>query len=130
MGQEGNHLTRERLKQYEDLAAELKEAETRLHRQTQHAEQDLAVNGYSLFGDIFDVERHVLEVEQMRERVRCERVAIERYIDSIAESIARRAMRLRYLDGMSWADVEIRMRYAGESGSRVLCERVMQKQDG
>ncbi len=128
MGQEGNHLTRERLKQYDQLLEEVMEARERLRRETLRAEHDQESNGYSLFGDIFDLARHRMELEQLQAQVKQERAEIEQYISGVSDILARRAFRLRYMDGMSWAAVSMKLRYSSPSGAWMLCERALEQQ--
>ena len=54
-----------------------------------------------------------------------ERDTVRQWIDNVSDSMTRRALRLRYLDGKSWSECARRMGYADESGPRKLVERYM-----
>ena len=101
-------MTRERLRQVESLLLELEEERERFSREKRHRERMETTYGVGcLFGE--------RPFEDARERLR----------RSVSDSMTRRALRLRYLDGKSWSECARRMGYADESGPRKLVERYM-----
>ena len=107
-------MTRERLRQVESLLLELEEERERFSREKRHRERmEISYGVGCLFGE--------RPFEDARNRLR----RIEAQIDSVSDSMTRRALRLRYLDGKSWGECARRMGYADESGPRKLVERYM-----
>lgn len=102
-------MNRHELRQVRSLMNEIQEDEWR--RDTCAA--------YSLFA----------EDDQQAGRYRQAVREIAGWIDQIDDSLTRRAFRLRYLDGLSWAAVSYRLGYGGESGARKLCERYLLSKD-
>lgn len=123
-------MTRERLEQYESMMQELAEEQERLARETRHVRRIEETYGVGcLLGSDY--------LEQSRERVRelsgrraVEQHEVRGWIDGVRDSMARRALRMRYLDGLSWADIARRMGYAEESGPRKLVAKVVQELRG
>lgn len=124
-------MTRERLSQFDDLIHELREEQERLAREIRHAarlEEQFGV--YNLFGAsdrICDARRAVIE---RTARYEDEIIDIRRWVETVRDSMTRRALKLRYLDGLSWSDVARRMGYADESGPRKLVERLLSGETG
>nr|WP_297275142.1 hypothetical protein [uncultured Agathobaculum sp.] len=69
---------------------------------------------------LFDEDEY--RAEYLKEAVR----GIADWIGQIEDSQTRRAFRLRYIDGLSWAAVSCRLGYGEESGARKLCERYLE----
>lgn len=118
-------MTKERLRQVESLFLELEEERERFAREKRHHER--MENAYGV-GCLFGRR----SFEDARERLRLieaqcqdERDEVRQWIDGVSDSMTRRALRLRYLDGKSWSDCARRMGYADESGPRKLVERFM-----
>ena len=76
------------------------------------------MGAYSLFGD---------DDEKMR-RYGGELRELAAWIDSIPDSQTRRAFRLRYVDGLPWATVSMRMGYSSMDGARKIIDRYLKKQ--
>ena len=77
-----------------------------------------------LFGrDALDAARDRLQA--IEAECQDERDTVRQWIDSVSDSMTRRALRLRYLDGKSWSECARRMGYADESGPRKLVERYL-----
>lgn len=98
-------MTQKRLRQLTSLMAEVIESEERRYR----------LAAYSLFGDD----------EALVRRCRAEIGEIREWIDQIEDSVTRRAFRLRYLDGLSWEAVSLRLGYSTEAGARKVCARYL-----
>lgn len=118
-------MTRERLRQVESLILELEEERERFTREARHHKWMEEVYGVGcLFGEqAFETARERLD----RIEACCwdERDTVRQWIDSVSDSMTRRALRLRYLDGKSWSECARRMGYADESGPRKLVERYL-----
>lgn len=122
-------MTRRRLRQFESLAAEIIEEGERLEAMRRTDERRAETLGcYSLTDDPeAETRRRAAELQRKRERFTRELRAVERWIDRITDSQTRRAIRLHYIEGMSWQAVASRMGYAGESGARMAAERYLNK---
>ncbi len=113
-------MTRDRLRQYESLIQELTEEQERLAReirQRRHNEALLGV-GYLLGEDA--VEAAASRVQELAARREDEIAEVRGWIARQSDSMTRRALRLRYIDGLPWAEIARRMGYADESGPRKL----------
>ena len=79
-----------------------------------------------LFGrDALDAARDRLQA--IEAECQDERDTVRQWIDSVCDSMTRRALRLRYLDGKSWSECARRMGYADESGPRKLVGKLWSK---
>lgn len=118
-------MTRERLRQVESLLLELEEERERFSREKRHRERMETTYGVGcLFGERpFEDARDRLR--RIEAQCRDEQDEVRHWIDSVSDSMTRRALRLRYLDGKSWGECARRMGYADESGPRKLVERYM-----
>lgn len=101
-------MTKKRLREVHSLMCEIIEEEERRYSNA----------AWSLFGDDHDV------IDRYRERL----ADLIDWIDQIDDSQTRRAFRLRYVDGLSWLAVGLRLGYGGEAGARKLCARYLEKQ--
>lgn len=123
-------MTRERLEQYESLMQELAEEQERLAREARHASLVEETYGVGcLFGADY-LDRSRARVRELSGRRTAEQHEVRDWIDGVRDSMTRRALRLRYLDGLSWADIARRMGYAEESGPRKLVAKVVQALQG
>lgn len=100
-------MTKEQLRQLNSLIGEIKDAERR--------REEFAA--WSLFAE--DEDEQVRRVELVRE--------IWQRIAAIEDSLIRRALKLRYVDGLPWCAVAARMGYGSEAGPRVMCDRYLTK---
>ncbi len=118
-------MTKDRLKQVESLVCELEEERERFAREARHHKRLEETYGVGcLFGEqAFDMARERLNLVEAR--CQDERDTVRQWIDSVSDSMTRRALRLRYLDGKSWSECARRMGYADESGPRKLVERYL-----
>ncbi len=100
-------MQRDRLKQMRSLILEIEEEEERRYK----------CGAYSLLGDDRDaVKRYGGELRELAA-----------WIDSIPDSQTRRAFRLRYVDGLSWLAVSMRLGYTCEDGARKIIARYLSK---
>ena len=118
-------MTRERLRQVDSLLSELEEERERFAREARHHRRMEEVYGVGcMFGEqAFETARKRLD--RIEARCQDERDEVRQWIDGVRDSMTRRALRLRYLDGKSWAECARRMGYADESGPRKLVERYL-----
>lgn len=123
-------MTREKLRQFDSLVQELHEEQERMMREERRVRQMEAIYGVGyLFGEE--------TIDQMRDRVR-ELVGrreddiseIRLWVETIPDSLTRRAFKLRFLDGMAWSDIARRMGYRSDSGPRMLCARYLAEHAG
>lgn len=118
-------MTRERLRQYENLCAELREDAARLHREIREVTAAEYVDGVgNLFGDA-GISRTRTRVAELSARRETEAERIRVWIETVPDSLTRRAFKLRYVDGLPWETVALRLGYTGESSARMLCDRFM-----
>lgn len=120
-------MTRDRLKQAESLVCELEEERERFAREARHRKRIEETYGVGcLFGEqAFDNTRERLD--RIEAQCQDERDTVRQWIDSVSDSMTRRALRLRYLDGKSWSECARRMGYADESGPRKLVGKLWSK---
>ena len=100
-------MTLERLEQYRSIVDEIAElgqqlAEQKLQRDTvkgsmpeyPYIETTIAICGYS--------PHIVARLRRRQAKLICERIAIERFIDGIGDSLTRRVISLRFIQGIGW----------------------------
>lgn len=121
-------MTRRRLRQYASLIAELEEETERAEREERHVA--LMERTYGV-GCLFGAEA----LEAARARLAAltaqredELHEIRLWVESVPDSLTRRALKLRYLDALPWEEIARRMGYACGSGPRMLCERHIRKE--
>ena len=98
-------MTKDRLKQVESLVCELEEERERFAREARHHKRIEETYGVGcLFGrDALDAARDRLQA--IEAECQDERDTVRQWIDSVSDSMTRRALRLRYLDGMTCEQV-------------------------
>lgn len=101
-------MQREQLRQVRSLLLEIEEEERRRYE----------LGAWSLFHD--DRAALARNAGTVRE--------IAAWIEQIPDSLTRRAFKLRYVDGLSWAAVSLRMGYRCEDGARKVCERFLERE--
>lgn len=119
-------MTKTTLKQYEHLLSELEEERARFSKRREEATMiEYTYGAYSLFGVDEELRRAEARVKE-NAAIHCTAIAeIRLWIETIKDSQIRRAFKLRYVDGRSWADASRRMGYNDESGARKICERYL-----
>lgn len=121
-----DEMTRGRLRQYESLQAECEEAFARMiAAESRRAQIEETLGCGDVLGAFSEMERQRerCAADMARCEIECEKIAA--YIDRVPDSLTRRALRLRYVDGLPWAAVAARLGYASESGARSLVERYL-----
>ena len=110
MRQEVYLVTKDRLRQIESLVCELEEERERFVREARHHKRIEETYGVGcLFGrDALDAARDRLQA--IEAECQDERDTVRQWIDNVSDSMTRRALRLRYLDGKSWGECARRMR--------------------
>ena len=105
MRQEVYLVTKDRLRQIESLVCELEEERERFAREARHHKRIEETYGVGcLFGrDALDAARDRLQA--IEAECQDERDTVRQWIDSVSDSMTRRALRLRYLDGMTCEQV-------------------------
>lgn len=123
MEQEADRVTKDRLRQAGSLLRELEEERERYTRELRHHKRLEECYGVGcLFGrsSVEMARDRLVRIEQICED---ERADIQLWIDGVQDSVARRALRLRYIDGRSWSECARRLGYADESGPRKLAAK-------
>ncbi len=100
-------MNRDTLKQITHLLAEIHEEE---HRKEIYG-------AWSLFDEDGDTARK--NAEKIKD--------IRGWIHNIPDAAARRAFSLRYLDGLSWCAVAVRMGYTSPDTPRKICDRYLSR---
>lgn len=100
-------MNKEKLKQLRNVLFELEEEKERQH----------TLGAWSLFhDDTLAIERNKKELKLMAKQ-----------IEDIPDSLVRRAIKLRYVDGKSWLDVSLKLGYSSPSGALMLIDRYFEK---
>ena len=123
-------MTRERLRQYDSLVQELHEEIERMQRAERHAQLMEATYGVGcLFGSdkLDEVRARVRELAAQREDDIAE---VRLWVETIPDSLTRRAFKLRFLDCLPWSEIARRMGYRSDSGPRMLCARWLAEHAG
>lgn len=123
-------MTRERLRQFDSLVQELVEEQERLARELRHARRVEETCGVGCLFGMDYLEAAKTRVRELNARREDEVAEVRGWIDGVADSMTRRALRLRFLDGLAWAEVARRMGYADESGPRKLADKLLREENG
>lgn len=98
-------MEHKKLKQLRSMVLELEEEK---NRESQFA-------AYSLF-----------QTDDARQEQRIDAIRhMAREIEQIPDAVVRRALKLRYIDGLTWLGVSMRLGYQSEDGARKLCDRYL-----
>ncbi len=121
-------MTKEKLMQYCNLEEEIDKLEKRIDGIKKQSEMvsDVVQNGYKRHAVIygFDCRRSLklqeLEciLEQRRDRLLDLQIEVEEWIDTISKSDIRQIFEHRYIDNMSWIQIQIAMKYKHEDTAR------------
>lgn len=130
-------MTKEILMQYCDLEEEIDKLEKRIDRIKKQSEMvsDVVQNGYKRHAVIygFDCNRSLklqqLEsiLKQRRDRLLELQIEIEEWIDTIEKSDIRQIFEHRYIDNMTWIQVQLAMSYSHENTARMKHDRFLEK---
>ena len=121
-------MTKEKLKQYNDLKMEISKLENRIDRLKKQSEivSDVVQNGYKRHAVIrgYDCERaykmslSIQKLEELEDIAIQEKNDIIDWIKSIKKTDIRQIFIHRYIDDMNWVEVQIEMGYKHEDTAR------------
>jgi len=121
-------MTKEKLKQYNDLKMEISKLENRIDRLKKQSEivSDVVQNGYRRHAVIrgYDCERAykldltIQKLEELEDIAIQEKNDIIDWIKSIKKTDIRQIFIHRYIDDMNWVEVQIAMGYKHEDTAR------------
>lgn len=125
------------LEQYPNLLKEIEKLNkriTKLEEQTTMV-SDVVQNGYKRHAVIFGVDQVRLNkltllrnVLKEREEIALEqRIQIEMFINNIKESDIRQIFEYRYIDNLSWIEIQLEMKYKHEDTARKKHDRYLKK---
>lgn len=127
--------------QYTDLQAEIKDLEKRIKKlENFKIEHDKVVGSDNEFPyrarsfkiegyNIQDVDRlNKLKEVLIKRKIKCEelKLQIEKFISNIPDSKTRRIFQYRYIDGLSWLQIAMRMNKVHESYPRKIHDRYLE----
>lgn len=114
-------MTIARLNQYYSLVREIPEIENRIMTMESCASRRSAAQPDDA------TKRQIAAWKRLKTQAEKECAEVERFINSTTDSIARRAMRMRFIERRSWTNISMQLGYTSESSARVLCKREIQK---
>jgi len=129
------------LTQYTDLQAEIKDLEKRIKKlENFKVEHDKVVGSDSEFPyrprsfkiegyNIRDIDRlNKLKEVLIERKIKCEelKLQIEKFISNIPDSRTRRVFQYRYIDGLTWLQIAMRMNKVHESYPRKIHDRYLE----
>lgn len=129
------------LTQYTDLQAEIKDLEKRIKKlENFKVERDKVFGsdsefpyikrGFKIEGyNIRDIDRlNKLKEVLIERKIKCEelKLQIEKFISNIPDSRTRRIFQYRYIDGLTWLQIAMRMNKVHESYPRKIHDRYLE----
>lgn len=121
-------MTKEELIQYCDLKKEIKDLEDRIDKihKTTEMISDTVQNGYKhravIYGMDLNRKRKLCmyenKLKEFYDKLLEEQNKIEDYIENIKESDIRQIFRYKYIDGMSWIQIQVLMKFRHEDTAR------------
>jgi len=128
---------KEKLIQYCDIKEEIKDLKKRIEKIQKQSScvSDVVQNGYKRHAVIsgYDIKRqHKLDtleaILQEREDTLLDiQIEVETFIDTIPDSKIRKIFTYRYIDRMSWIQIQHKMKYNDESKARKKHDRFLEK---
>lgn len=125
------------LEQYPNLFKEIEKLNKRIIKLEEQATMvsDVVQNGYKRHAVIFGVDQVRLNkltllrnVLKEREEIALEqRIQIEMFINNIKESDIRQIFEYRYIDNLSWIEIQLEMKYKHEDTARKKHDRYLKK---
>lgn len=126
--EKGLDMTQKYLGQCERLLHQIEEGCESIRRAREVREEVRETLGlFSLFGEDDPMGEMIARNEQRVREMTARANELDGWITSIDDTIVRRAMTLRYLQGLTWPQVAARMGYAGEAGPRMAVSRFIEK---
>ena len=130
-------MTKNELVEYCDLKNEISDLENRIDKIHKMSEivSDTVQNGYKHRAVIFGIDLnrkrklHMYEnkLQNFYDELFEKQNKIEDYIETIPQSNIRRIFRYRYIDGFSWNQIQILMKYNHEDTARRKHDRFLEK---
>lgn len=130
-------MTKNELVEYCDLKKEITDLEDRIDKIRKMSEMvsDTVQNGYKHRAVIrgIDLKRkrklHMYEdkLQDFYDKLFEEQNRIEDYIETIPQSNVRQIFRYRYIDGFSWIQIQVLMKYKHEDTARRKHDRFLEK---
>ena len=122
-------MTEQRLKNFKSLNREILTLDWELTQIRQQLEENQETKGaYTLTGEETEHLQQVQEILKNKIRERWEeRLRLENWLDEIPDSLVRQAVRLRYVEGLRWQQVAIRLGLESESTARIMVSRFLRK---
>lgn len=122
-------MTEQRLKNFKNLNREILTLDWELSQIRQQLEENQETKGaYTLTGEETEHLEKVQEILKNKIRERWEeRLRLENWLDEIPDSLVRQAVRLRYVEGLRWQQVAIRLGLESESTARIMVSRFLRK---
>lgn len=122
-------MTEQRLKNFKNLNREILTLDLELSEIQREITENQQTKGvYSLTDDQTRELIQLREILQRKIRQRWEeRLALENWIERIADSQIRQAIRLRYIEGLRWQQVALRLGLKNEGTARIMVSRFLQK---
>lgn len=104
-------MTKEQLREYRQIKQELAALEVLARKIERHSTDELRA-----------------EYDQIRERLTAELLRIEQALETL-DSTERTLMRLRYIDGLSWQAVTMRINYSWQQTHRIHARALIKIKD-
>lgn len=82
---------------------------------------------WSLFGDADPLDEMIARNEEQVREMTVRARELDEWIATVDDAVVRRALGLRYLQGLHWAQVAMRMGYASEAGPRMAVSRFIER---
>lgn len=130
-------MTKEVLEQYVDLLQEIKKLDKRIERLEKQSAivSDVVQNGYKRHAVIKGIDLYRSNKLDELKRILEERktmaieqeVEIEKFIKNIHNSKTRQIFEYKYIDGLSWVQIQLIMGYKHEDGPRKIHDRYLSK---
>ena len=130
-------MTRNELVEYCDLKKEIEDLEKRIDKIHKLSEMvsDTVQNGYKhravIYG--FDLKRrrklhmHENKLQEFYDKLFEKQNKIEDYIETIPQSNIRQIFRYRYIDGFSWNQIQVLMKYNHEDTARKKHDKFLEE---
>lgn len=130
-------MTKEVLEQYIDLQKEIADLEKKIKKLEKQGVivSDVVQNGYKRHAVIKGVDYVRLDkidtlieiYKQRKEKALKQEVEIANFITSISDVKLRRIFEYRYIDRLSWIQIQVIMQYKNESTARKQHDRFLEK---
>lgn len=130
-------MTREVLEQYTNLLREIEKLRARIKKVEKQSTEvaDIVQNGYKRHAVIVGIDQIRLNklntlrniLKEREEIALKQKVEIEMFINSIDRSDIRQIFEYRYIDNLSWIEIQFMMSYRHEDTARKKHDRYLEK---